>query len=106
MTPFVLVGNGVDQMGIVGKFIDWVLKRLLGNDYQMNGLTIGGTLFSVAALFFGAILLAVATWEFFRGKKKEAQSNAIGGVILVALGAVGLIIVTAIYNSSKNELGV
>lgn len=95
--------SNIESMGIVGKLISWILKSLLGDDYQVNGITIFATLLGVIFAIIGIILLAMAGIKFLNNKKDEAKSNAIAGLVLFGIGAVAVVVAMAMYNNVKSN---
>lgn len=97
--------SNIESMGIFGKLISWLLKTVFGDNYQLNAVSIFGTLLSVVFLVVGIVLLIKSGVEFLSSKKDESKKTALSGLAFFAIGAVGLIIVMAYYNNVVSNFG-
>lgn len=97
--------SNIESMGIFGKLISWLLKSIFGDNYQLNAVSIFGTLLSVVFIVVGIILLIMSGVQFLQSKKDEAKKSAISGLSFFAIGAVGMIIVMAYYNNVVSNFG-
>lgn len=97
--------ENIQDKGIVGNLIDFVLKLLFGENPKLNAISIGGALLGLALVIVGLTLLGMAAINFLTGKRDEAKKHGISGLVFFGMGVVALILLGAYYNAVINRYG-